>query len=80
MGRRNQISAWADDGLLAALDAKRQEVADEVGKIPNRSDIVRAALQTYLGLPVTAYSDDNAARVLAQRRRRAREEGDASGG
>lgn len=76
MGKKTQIACWAYEELLAGVDAKREELASELGYIPTRSDIMRASLEAYLGLQVTAYDKDTSARSLAQKRRWAKEKGE----
>lgn len=76
MGKKTQIACWAYPDLLESVDSKREELASEFGFIPTRSDIMRAALETYLGMEVTAYDKDTSARSIAQRKRWARERGE----
>lgn len=45
-----QLAVRVDDELIAAIERKRMDVAKESGLIPTRSDIVRMALEEFLGL------------------------------
>lgn len=47
---RLQINVRLSDELVAAIDAKRVALRDLVGSIPSRSDVVRLALEAYLGV------------------------------
>ncbi|ORE88774.1 hypothetical protein ATO7_02825 [Oceanococcus atlanticus] len=76
MGKKTQIACWAYPDLLENVDAKREELSSELGFIPTRSDIMRAALENYLEMDVTAYDKDTSARSIAQRKRWARERGE----
>ncbi len=76
MGKKTQIACWAYPDLLENVDSKREELSSELGFIPTRSDIMRAALENYLDMDVTAYDKDTSARSIAQRKRWARERGE----
>jgi len=39
--------------VLVAIDKRRMEIAQLEGIIPTRSDVVRAALENYLGIKVS---------------------------
>ena len=45
-----QLAVRVEDELLAAIDKKRLELAQQLGTIPTRSDIVRIAIEKFLGL------------------------------
>lgn len=76
MGKKTQIACWTYPDLLENVDSKREELSSELGFIPTRSDIMRAALENYLDMDVTAYDKDTSARSIAQRKRWARERGE----
>lgn len=46
---RSQLNLRISDQLGKLIDAKRIELAAEIGSIPSRSDILRYALESYLG-------------------------------
>ena len=45
-----QLAVRVDDELIAAIDRRRLDLAKESGRIPTRSDIVRLALEKFLGI------------------------------
>ena len=45
-----QLAVRVDDELIAAIDRRRLDLAKESGPIPTRSDIVRLALEIFLGI------------------------------
>ncbi|MBT8581173.1 hypothetical protein G6653_00020 [Polynucleobacter paneuropaeus] len=45
-----QLAVRLEKEVLVAIDKKRMEIAQVEGIIPTRSDIVRAALGSYLGI------------------------------
>jgi hypothetical protein len=45
-----QLAVQLEKEVLVAIDKKRMEIAQVEGIIPTRSDIVRAALGSYLGI------------------------------
>ena len=45
-----QLAVRVDDELIAAIDRRRLDLAKESGLIPTRSDIVRLALEKFLGI------------------------------
>ena len=47
---RNQLNLRMSDDLRKAIDAKRIELTGSLGSIPTRSDVLRLALESYLGL------------------------------
>jgi hypothetical protein len=47
---RVQINVRISDKLAARLDAKRVELQKAMGKIPSRSEVIRLALEDFLGL------------------------------
>lgn len=50
---REQINVRLDDKTIEVLDKKRMELQPELKKIPTRSDVVRLALEKYLGVKVS---------------------------
>ena len=47
---RNQLNLRMSDDLRKAIDAKRIELTGTLGSIPTRSDVLRLALENYLGI------------------------------
>lgn len=47
---RNQLNVRVTPQIEAVIDAKRIELAKTLGTIPTRSDVVRLALEAYLGI------------------------------
>ncbi len=51
MPGQKQLAVRVDDETLKAIDRKRMELAEQGGGgIPSRSDVVRMALDQYLGV------------------------------
>lgn len=51
---QKQLAVRVDEETLHSIDKKRMELAEkESGGIPSRSDVVRMALDQYLGTKVT---------------------------
>jgi len=48
---RVQVNVRISEDLAAQLDQKRVELQKKLGKIPTRSQVVRMALEDYLGRP-----------------------------
>jgi hypothetical protein len=46
---RTQINVRLDEALIELLDKKRMALQPELGFIPTRSDVMRFALEEYLG-------------------------------
>ncbi|HKT31011.1 MAG TPA: ribbon-helix-helix protein, CopG family [Gammaproteobacteria bacterium] len=46
---RMQVNVRLDAELAARIDEKRTELQKQVGRIPTRSEVVRIALDKYLG-------------------------------
>lgn len=46
---RSQLNLRISDQLGKLIDAKRIELSAQIGSIPSRSDILRFALEMYLG-------------------------------
>ena len=47
-----QLAVRVEGSLMASIDQKRIELSKGMSSIPSRSDIVRLALEQYLGLDV----------------------------
>ncbi len=47
---RTQLNVRVSDALERAIDEKRIELREKLGVIPTRSDILRLALESYLGI------------------------------
>ena len=47
---RVQINVRIQPELADELDIKRIELKEKIGRIPSRSEVVRLALEEYLGL------------------------------
>ncbi len=47
-----QLAVRVEGSFLASIDQKRIELSKGMSSIPSRSDIVRLALEQYLGLDV----------------------------
>jgi hypothetical protein len=50
---RAQLNVRVSDLLEQAIDKKRIELSRTLGTIPTRSDVVRFALEHYLGVDLT---------------------------
>lgn len=50
---RNQLNLRMSDELRRAIDAKRIELAESTGSIPTRSEILRLALEGFLGIDLS---------------------------
>lgn len=55
---RNQLNIRVSDELEQLIDKKRIQLASEMKGIPTRSDIVRLALEQYLGLSLAETDSD----------------------
>ena len=47
---RTQLNVRVSDALEKAIDEKRIALRAELGSIPTRSDVLRFALESYLGI------------------------------
>jgi hypothetical protein len=50
---RSQLNLRISDQLGKLIDAKRIELSAQMGTIPSRSEILRFALEMYLGLDLS---------------------------
>jgi hypothetical protein len=55
---RAQLNVRVSDALEQAIDKKRIELSAKLGSIPSRSDVVRFALENYLGVDLTETEAD----------------------
>lgn len=56
--RRNQLNIRVSDELESLIDKKRIELASTMKIIPTRSDVVRYALEDYLGITLAETDQD----------------------
>lgn len=55
---RNQLNVRASDELAQLIDKKRVQLSTQLGMIPSRSDVVRIALESYLGVKLSDIDAD----------------------
>lgn len=55
---RAQLNVRVSDTLEQAIDKKRIELSGKLGSIPSRSDVVRYALESYLGVDLSESEAD----------------------
>ncbi len=55
---RNQLNIRVSDQLERLIDQKRIALTESVGSIPSRSDVVRFALESYLGVDLSETEAD----------------------
>jgi hypothetical protein len=55
---RNQLNIRVSDELEQLIDKKRIELASTLKSIPTRSDVVRFALESYLGVTLALSEAD----------------------
>lgn len=55
---RAQLNVRVSDRLEQAIDKKRIELSQALGSIPSRSDVVRLALEAYLGIDLSETDAD----------------------
>lgn len=55
---RNQLNVRASDELAQLIDKKRVQLSTQLGMIPSRSDVVRFALESYLGVKLSDIDAD----------------------
>jgi len=67
---RNQLNVRVTPVLESAIDAKRIELARLHGTIPTRSDVVRLALESYLGVSLDTEADQRRSAARAKRKTR----------
>jgi hypothetical protein len=66
---RNQLNVRASDELAKLIDKKRVQLSAQLGVIPSRSDVVRFALESYLGVKLSDIDSDG--RKAPAKRKRA---------
>jgi len=55
---RAQLNIRVSEQLEKLIDKKRIELTKKLGVIPSRSDVVRFALEAYLGVDLSATESD----------------------
>lgn len=55
---RNQLNIRVSDELESLIDKKRIDLASKLKVIPTRSDVVRYALESYLGVSLDETDQD----------------------
>ena len=55
---RTQLNVRVSESLEKAIDEKRIELRATLGSIPSRSDVLRLALEAYLGIDLTESEAD----------------------
>lgn len=55
---KGQLNFRVSDELERLIDKKRIELSKELGIIPSRSDVLRLALQSYLGVDLSGIEVD----------------------
>lgn len=55
---RNQLNVRVSDELEKLIDKKRIQLSTELRSIPSRSDVVRFALESYLGADLSTTDAD----------------------
>ncbi len=55
---RSQLNLRISEQLGKLIDARRIELASSMGRIPTRSEILRFALESYLGADLSEFEID----------------------
>jgi Arc/MetJ-type ribon-helix-helix transcriptional regulator len=55
---RTQLNVRVSESLERAIDEKRISLRETLGTIPSRSDVLRFALEAYLGITLTESDAD----------------------
>jgi Arc/MetJ-type ribon-helix-helix transcriptional regulator len=55
---RTQLNVRVSESLEQAIDEKRIELREKLGVIPSRSDVLRFALEAYLGIKLDTSEAD----------------------
>ena len=58
MTERSQLNMRMSETLRKLIDAKRIELSASLGEIPTRTDVLRFALEAYLGEDLTESESD----------------------
>jgi len=69
MARRNQICFMTDELVSEKLIEKQAQIAKEVGRMPARSEIIRAAVYRYLELPEPGFAIEDSPRAISRNKR-----------
>jgi Arc/MetJ-type ribon-helix-helix transcriptional regulator len=70
---RTQLNVRISDQLEKAIDEKRIELRAAMGTIPSRSDVLRMALEAYLGIKLVESEVDRRSTTGPVKRRSASE-------
>jgi Arc/MetJ-type ribon-helix-helix transcriptional regulator len=68
---RTQLNVRVSEELERAIDEKRIELRATLGSIPSRSDVLRLALEAYLGITLTETEADRRSTTGPEKRRTA---------
>jgi Arc/MetJ-type ribon-helix-helix transcriptional regulator len=66
---RTQLNVRVSEELEKAIDEKRIELRAKLGSIPSRSDVLRLALEAYLGMDLSAVEVDRRSTTGPAKRR-----------
>lgn len=66
---RAQLNVRVSEELEAAIDEKRIELRATMGSIPSRSDVLRLALEAYLGITLAETETDRRTTTGPEKRR-----------
>ena len=66
---RTQLNVRVSEELERAIDEKRIELRSTLGSIPSRSDVLRLALESYLGITLVASEADRRSTTGPEKRR-----------
>jgi hypothetical protein len=66
---RTQLNVRVSEELERAIDEKRIELRATLGSIPSRSDVLRLALEAYLGITLAATEMDRRSTTGPEKRR-----------
>jgi hypothetical protein len=68
---RTQLNVRVSDVLERAIDEKRISLREKLGMIPTRSDVLRLALEAYLGIQMGPEDADGRSTTGPRRRKAA---------
>lgn len=66
---RTQLNVRVSEDLERAIDEKRIELRETLGTIPSRSDVLRFALERYLGIDLSGVEVDRRSTTGPARRK-----------
>lgn len=66
---RTQLNVRVSEELETAIDEKRIALRAKLGTIPSRSDVLRFALEAYLGIDLSAAEADRRSTTGPEKRR-----------